>query len=127
MAATAPEAAAALFADVTRALAGAVARDDAPEAALAAATSLETVAERCERAAKAFAANGSSALASLLAAALEEAVGACDAVKTGVAACQAELAAGGGGGHEGRDGEDTVDIFFDLEDQAKRVASRLGG
>ena len=127
MAAAAPEAAAALFADVTRALAGAVARDDAPEAALAAATSLETVAERCERAAKAFAANGSSALASLLAAALEEAVGACDAVKTGVAACQAELAAGGGGGHEGRDGEDTVDIFFDLEDQAKRVASRLGG
>ena len=125
MAAAAPEAAAALFADVTRALAGAVARDDAPEAALAAATSLETVAERCKRAAKAFAANGSSALASLLAAALEEAVGACDAVKTGVAACQAELAAGGGGGHEGRDGEDSVDIFFDLEDQTKRVASRL--
>ena len=80
MAAAAPEAAAALFAEATRALAGAVARDDAPEAALAAATSLETVAERCRRAAEAFAA----------------------------------------------DGEDTVDIFFDLEDQAKRVASRLG-
>ena len=125
MAAAAPEAAAALFADATRALAGAVARDDAPEAALAAATSLETVAERCRRAADAFAANGSGALASVLAATVEEAIAACDAVKRGVAACQAELAEGGGGGHEGRDGEDTVDIFFDLEDQTKRVASRL--
>ena len=54
MAAAAPEAAAALFAEATRALAGAVARDDAPEAALAAATSLETVAERCRRAAEAI-------------------------------------------------------------------------
>ena len=124
--AAAPEAAAALFADATRALARAVARDDAPEAALAAATSLETVAERCARAAEALAASGASALAAALAAAVEEAKAAVDAVKRGCAACQAELADGGGGGHEGRDGEDTVDIFFDLEDQAKRVASRLG-
>jgi len=124
--AAAPEAAAALFADATRALARAVARDDAPEAALAAATSLETVSERCARAAEALAASGASALAAALAAAVEEAKAAVDAVKRGCAACQAELADGGGGGHEGRDGEDTVDIFFDLEDQAKRVASRLG-
>ena len=123
MAVSAPEAAAALFADTTRALADSLARDDVPEAALAAATSLETVAERCRGVAVALAA--APALASLLNAAVAEAAEACDAVQKGVANCQAELADGGGGGHEGRDGEDTVDVFFDLEDQAKRVVARL--
>jgi hypothetical protein len=123
MVAVAPEEAAALFVDTTRALAGSLARDEAPEAALAAAASLETVAERCRGVAVALAA--APALSSALTAAVAEAVQACDAVREGVSNCQAELADGGGGGHAGRDGEDTVDIFFDLEDQAKRVLARL--
>ena len=93
-----------------------VTEEEEPEVALAAATSLETVIERVKR----LAAVSPEAAA----AATDAATGAraaAQAVLDGATACQAELEEGGGGGHEGGDGEDTGTVFMDLEDEARRI------
>ena len=89
---------------------------------MAAATSLETVIEKCGKVAAGTA--GDVAATEALAGAFVAAKEACGAVEEGAAACQAELAETG---REGGDGDDGGTVFFDLEDQAKRVLARCGG
>ena len=112
---------AAIAADAAKTLARVLAGDDAPEVALAAATSLETVMEKCAGVAAGTA--GDVAATEALAGAVAAAKEACEAVEEGAAACQAELAETG---REGGDGDDGGTVFFDLEDQAKRVLARCG-
>ena len=112
---------AAIAADAAKTLARVLAGDDAPEVALAAATSLETVMEKCARVAAGTA--GDVAATEALAGAVAAAKEACEAVEEGAAACQAELAETG---REGGDGDDGGTVFFDLEDQARRVLARCG-
>ena len=82
--------------------------DEEPEVALAAATSLEESAAAAGRlGAAAAAATTAAAAAALL---------------DGSARCQAGLAEGEGGD----DGEDAGTVFFDLEDQARRLKKSLG-
>ena len=111
-----------IAADAAKTLARVLAGDDAPEVALAAATSLETVIEKCGKVAAGTA--GDVAATEALAGAFVAAKEACGAVEEGAAACQAELAETG---REGGDGDDGGTVFFDLEDQAKRVLARCGG
>ena len=116
--------------DAVTLLARVLAEDEEPEVALAAATSLETVVERtCRvgRALEAAAGAGAKEAAAALAGAVNAARGAADAVMEGAAACQAELAEGGGGGHEGGDGEDTGTVFMDLKYQVGCVLERCDG
>ena len=104
-----------------------MARDDAPEAALAAATSLETVAERCARLWRRSRRTRREPLAAALAAAVEEAAAVDHAAEARMRRVQAERRMGAAGARREGQREDTVDIFFDLADQAEtRRPSRLG-
>ena len=97
-----------LAAETVALLARLVTEDEEPEVALAAATSLEESAAAGRRlGAAAAAATTAAAAAALL---------------DGSARCQAGLAEGEGGD----DGEDAGTVFFDLEDQARRLKKSLG-
>jgi hypothetical protein len=119
--------------DAVTLLARVLTQEEEPEVALAAVTSLETVVERAARIAREVSTAGGeeAATATAAVASLAGAVGAAraaaEAVLEGATGCQAELAEGGGGGHEGGDGEDTGTVFMDLEDQARRVLERCDG
>ena len=90
--------------------------------ALAAATSLETVIEKCGKVAAGTA--GDVAATEALAGAFVAAKEACGAVEE-----EARLSAyrNSPTRKEGGDGDDGGTVFFDLEDQAKRVLARCGG
>jgi hypothetical protein len=117
--------------DAATLLARVLAEEEEPEVALAAATSLETVVERACRMGRGVAAaaaqmgDAAAAATVALCVAVGKAKEAAEAVLEGAAGCQAELAEGGGGGHDGGDGEDTGTVFMDLEDQARRVLALL--
>ena len=99
------DAAAPVAAEALELLARLVTGDEEPEVALAAATSLEEVA----RVGAQFGVGADSAKA------------AAAAVLDGSARCQE----GAADGDDGGDGEDGGTVFFDLEDQARRLRKSL--